>query len=482
MASADSIRTSLLHAVRGWGGCCAFAWLAFLVIAAPQDSAGQLIPRSLTLSPQAAPATVVSITPHPAIARIVVTEKNGVSFGSGALVDVRENVGLLLTNWHVVRDATGDIIVTFPEGHRAAARVLKTDSDWDLAALSVQKPPRAQPLSLATAPAQIGEPLVIAGYGGGDFRAALGRCTQYLAPGNGFPFEMLEVSVEARQGDSGGPILNQRGEIAGVLFGSSTGATSGSYAGRVRQFLTGVTSLNAPGAAPPAGGTIAAAPPPDAFAAQPSQPAQPSYPPTPQAADESSVQTLSATDPLAADAEGRLFSTPEPRAGSEDEATAPENSGLSRAGEENKGGLIPVPGGDRPRSGFESEPANDRSDDLGDLSPAPRSAGEEEPATDRAPEPRFGRPSAAPSPGMPLPAAEAVRIVHSDLPTRTPPPGAELKSASTDELLAAAWRQIGGESLYDQGKTILALVGLLSLLGRLWSLGAEKESGADAED
>jgi hypothetical protein len=49
--------------------------------------------------------------------------------------------------------------------------------------------------------------------------------------------EMVEVSAAARQGDSGGPILNDRGELAGVLFGSASGTTSGSYCGRVRWFL-----------------------------------------------------------------------------------------------------------------------------------------------------------------------------------------------------------------------------------------------------
>jgi hypothetical protein len=51
---------------------------------------------------------------------------------------------------------------------------------------------------------------------------------------------MIEVSVEARQGDSGGPILNQQGEIAGVLFGAGRGATSGSHAPRVNSFLESV--------------------------------------------------------------------------------------------------------------------------------------------------------------------------------------------------------------------------------------------------
>ena len=64
-----------------------------------------------------------------------------------------------------------------------------------------------------------------------------GKCTQYVAPGLNFPYEMLELSVEARQGDSGGPILNEQGELAGVLFGAGRGTTSGSYSGRVQQFL-----------------------------------------------------------------------------------------------------------------------------------------------------------------------------------------------------------------------------------------------------
>ncbi len=46
--------------------------------------------------------------------------------------------------------------------------------------------------------------------------------------------------VEARRGDSGGPIFNQAGELAGVLFGAGQGTTLGSFAPRVRYFLSSV--------------------------------------------------------------------------------------------------------------------------------------------------------------------------------------------------------------------------------------------------
>ena len=174
--------------------------------------------------------------PHPAVARIVVPEHDGTSYGSGTLVDVTDTQGLVITNWHVVENQSGPITVVFPDGFRSQATVLKHDPTWDLAALSIWKP-NVEPVPLAAARPKPGDILAIAGYGGGDYRMAVGRCTQFVAPSPRHPFEMVELSAAARQGDSGGPILNQRGEMAGVLFGEGDGKTAGSDVGRVAQFL-----------------------------------------------------------------------------------------------------------------------------------------------------------------------------------------------------------------------------------------------------
>jgi hypothetical protein len=179
------------------------------------------------------------VTPHPAVARIIVPEDGATAYGSGTLVGVRENRGLVVTNWHVVRDSTGRVEVVFPDGHRSHAKPLKVDSDWDLAALVIWKP-NVEPVKIATQPPRPGEPLTIHGYGRGKYRIATGRCTSYLAPRLDFPHEMVELDVEARQGDSGGPIFNQQGELAGVLFGAGQGTTLGSFAPRVRYFLASV--------------------------------------------------------------------------------------------------------------------------------------------------------------------------------------------------------------------------------------------------
>jgi hypothetical protein len=177
-----------------------------------------------------------TVTPHPAVARIIVPEGGAIAYGSGTLVDVRDQFGLVVTNWHVVRDSQGVVEVVFPDGFRSHARPLKVDSNWDLAALVIWRP-KIEPVRIATHPPRPGDLLTIHGYGRGQYRIATGRCTTYYAPKLNFPMEMLELDVEARQGDSGGPIFNQHGEIAGVLFGAGHGTTLGSFAPRVRNFL-----------------------------------------------------------------------------------------------------------------------------------------------------------------------------------------------------------------------------------------------------
>lgn len=176
---------------------------------------------------------------HPAVVRVITPLRDGMALGSGTLIAVNDTQGLVISNWHVVEGAAGPISVLFPDGFSSTAVVLKTDRDWDLAALLIRRP-NVEPVPLATYAPRRGEVLTIAGYGGGTYRAAAGRCTQYVAPGPNRPLEMVELGTPARQGDSGGPILNARGELAGVLFGTGGGSTTGSYCGRVRAFLTSI--------------------------------------------------------------------------------------------------------------------------------------------------------------------------------------------------------------------------------------------------
>ena len=218
----------------------------------PKGSVKHLLPFMVLLSTAVPAATahasvadmwdgLTTDQPHPAVVRVVVSEGETMSLGSGTLVAVRGRHGLIVTNWHVVRDATGPINVIFPDGFRSGASLLGTDADWDLAALAIWRP-NVEPVRLSQHAPQLEETLSIAGYGSGKYRSASGRCVQYISPGSNHPFEMLELSAAARDGDSGGPIFNAQGELAGVLFGAARGRTAGSYCGRVKSFLNSVSA------------------------------------------------------------------------------------------------------------------------------------------------------------------------------------------------------------------------------------------------
>lgn len=171
--------------------------------------------------------------------RIVAPDEDGQSLGSGTLVYVSEKHALVITNWHVIRDATGPVEVIFPDGFRSAGTVIKSDNEWDLAAIGIWRP-NVQPVPIAREAPCRGDSLTIAGYGQGRYRAVRGFCTQYVAPSDVHPSQMIELSAEARQGDSGGPILNSQGQLAGVLLGATKGRTVGSYFARVEEFLADV--------------------------------------------------------------------------------------------------------------------------------------------------------------------------------------------------------------------------------------------------
>ncbi len=185
---------------------------------------------------------------HPAVVRIDVHGRDGVVYhGSGTLVAVSGQGGIVVTNWHVIRDGIGDIFARFPDGFVANATVIKVDKTWDLAALVIVRP-NVQPVEISANIPKIGDALTIAGYGRGTYRHSSGRLIQFCAPGMTDPEEILEVTTAARNGDSGGPIFAQDGTLAGVLFGSIAGTTNGSHSGRVRSFLRSVLPQTPPAA------------------------------------------------------------------------------------------------------------------------------------------------------------------------------------------------------------------------------------------
>lgn len=175
-----------------------------------------------------------------AVVRVTASLPGGVKHhGSGVLVSVTGSTGVVLTNWHVVREAKNGVTVKWPNGTTTPASVKATDATWDLASLVVPNPP-APPVPVAVQAPRVGDRLTIAGYGThGSYLEQSGPVTMYASPARSRVQQLVEVKAAARQGDSGGPMLDANGEVAGVLFGSADGRTVGSCSTRVAAFLAG---------------------------------------------------------------------------------------------------------------------------------------------------------------------------------------------------------------------------------------------------
>jgi 2-alkenal reductase len=149
---------------------------------------------------------------------------------------VWDNEGHIVTNYHVVVDAT-DIAVNFADGRGLRAEVIGADPDAELAVLKVDlTAPELQPLPLGDSdllrPGQLA--VAIGNPFGQEFTmtsgiiSAIGRSIRGSSSSYSIP-EVIQTDAAINPGNSGGPLLNRRGEVIGIntLIISRSGANAG---------------------------------------------------------------------------------------------------------------------------------------------------------------------------------------------------------------------------------------------------------------
>jgi hypothetical protein len=158
------------------------------------------------------------------------------SLGSGALIAKDDEIGEVLTCSHLFDQSTANIIVKFPDGKQWFAKIVSRDRGSDLALLKIRTPTQT-PIPLASS--QPGGTLRACGFGGNQgLRCASGRITgSAMAVGATSP--SLKMFASVRPGDSGGPVLNEAGEVAGVIWGVRDGETYFTGGVALMQFCQG---------------------------------------------------------------------------------------------------------------------------------------------------------------------------------------------------------------------------------------------------
>jgi S1-C subfamily serine protease len=142
-----------------------------------------------------------------------------VSLGSGFVID---KDGYIVTNYHVIESARR-IEVNFSGDDRVQATIVGVDPSTDLALLKINAQARAlTPLPLGDSDAvRVGDAVVAIGNPFGLERTVTAGIVSALqreinAP-NGYVIDkVIQTDAPINQGNSGGPLLNTRGEVIGV--------------------------------------------------------------------------------------------------------------------------------------------------------------------------------------------------------------------------------------------------------------------------
>jgi S1-C subfamily serine protease len=137
--------------------------------------------------------------------------------GSGFVLDKQ---GHILTNNHVIDNAQR-VEVTLFDKHKYKATVVGVDKGHDLALLLINNAPNLQPATLAESQSltvgqrvyAIGNPF---GLSGTMTRGIISAIRSIRGPNNNPIEDAIQTDAAVNPGNSGGPLLNSRGEVIGI--------------------------------------------------------------------------------------------------------------------------------------------------------------------------------------------------------------------------------------------------------------------------
>jgi 2-alkenal reductase len=163
-------------------------------------------------------------TVSPGVVNInVFLNRNGLMGGATGSGFVLDDNGYIVTNQHVVAEATS-VSVVFYNGDEAQADVIGEDPDSDLAIIRVEQVPEGvHPLELGDSDqVLVGDWVVAIGNPFGNqssmslgIVSAVGRTIDSIEGVYGIP-QAIQTDAAINPGNSGGPLLNLRGEVVGV--------------------------------------------------------------------------------------------------------------------------------------------------------------------------------------------------------------------------------------------------------------------------
>jgi len=181
------------------------------------------------------------------------TKFQEVGGGSGFIVT---NDGMIVTNKHVISDSSVSYTVFTNDGKKYDAEVLAKHPSLDLAIIKIKVSGLKTVRLGSSSNLKLGQSVIAIGNALGEFRNTVsvgvisGLARNVVASGGGLTEKLenlIQTDTAINQGNSGGPLLNLKGEVIGINAAMVSGAQSIGFAIPINQVKKAIESVKVSG-------------------------------------------------------------------------------------------------------------------------------------------------------------------------------------------------------------------------------------------
>ena len=163
---------------------------------------------------------------------------------TGFLIDVNNNY--LVTNAHVLDEATHNIVIENNKGEQFTAKSVYINAEFDLAIIKIidkdfsKLPP--VPYGIRKGNADLGDAIFMLGFPKQEIVYGEG----YISAKNGYQMDSVfcQLSTMANEGNSGSPVINKNGELIGVISSREANAEGVVFATKSKNIYKAVSEAN----------------------------------------------------------------------------------------------------------------------------------------------------------------------------------------------------------------------------------------------
>lgn len=172
------------------------------------------------------------------------SNKNAAPIHFGATGFMLTKDGYVVTNFHVVNGADS-IHLQNTKGQAFKAQVIYSDAQKDLAILQIQdsnfKNARTIPYTFKKQNSELGEDIFTIGFPRDE--AVYGQ--GYLSSNTGYAGDTIayQISIPVNPGNSGGPVLDNQGNIIGIISGKQKGIDGAAFAIKTKELISALDQI-----------------------------------------------------------------------------------------------------------------------------------------------------------------------------------------------------------------------------------------------